>query len=72
MKPKRALALESERGAEWELGGRLDGGAAGAGVIRGSPYNHPPSRQASTQCGGKPDWAEGDCAEDCGVGQSCF
>ena len=38
-KLKRALALESEGGAERELGGRLDGGTVGAGVIRGSPYS---------------------------------
>jgi len=33
--------------------GSGSGRRAGVGSVRGSPYNHPPSRQASTQCGGE-------------------
>ena len=40
--------------------GSGSGSQAGVGSIRGSPYNHPPSRQASTRCGGEWDQTERD------------
>jgi len=33
--------------------GSGSGRQAGVGSVRGSPYNHPPSRQALTRCGGE-------------------
>ena len=38
--------------------GSGSGRRVGVGSVRGSPYNHPPSRQASTRCGGEWDRTE--------------
>jgi len=48
MRPKALWKRDEVAGV-----GSGSGRRAGVGSIRGSPYNHPPSRQASTRCGGE-------------------